>query len=430
VSGGLLRTAAVQQDVLDNTILVTDGMARVQRLIEDIQKGEVHAGIVDVLFCEGCINGPVMGTPAGEFSRKELVSDYVTRERALSPEQAEAFLAQYDDVDLTREYTAQPIASVMPSEEEIKQALARINKFSEADELNCGACGYASCHEKAIAVCQGLAEAEMCLPYLVDETQKSLAELTRSHAALASTQERLVQAEKLAAIGQLAAGVAHQVNNPLSTVLLYSHLILRQLDTKDPNREDLQVIADEASRCRSIMVALLNFARQNRLKLTSFDLNQLLESLLTMETRKVGQVEVVRDFAPDLPNMVADVDQVTQVFQNIIDNAFEAMDGTGTLTVATGLRHEETLEIKFADTGPGLDEDVIPHVFDPFFTTKPPGQGTGLGLAIARGIVKMHHGDITVANRPAGGALLTVTLPVHTPVEGEHQQAIGGPEAE
>ena len=159
VSGGLLRTAAVQQDVLDNRILVTDGMLRVQRLIEDLQRGEVHAGIVDVLMCEGCINGPVMGGQAGEFARKELVSDYVTRGEVLSPREAEAFLAQYDDVDLTRAYTAPPIVAPMPSEEEIKEALASINKFSEADELNCMACGYATCREKAIAVCQGLAEA-------------------------------------------------------------------------------------------------------------------------------------------------------------------------------------------------------------------------------------------------------------------------------
>jgi len=429
VSGGLLRTAAVQQDVLDNRILVTDGMLRVQRLIEDLQRGEVHAGIVDVLMCEGCINGPVMGGQAGEFARKELVSDYVTRGEVLSPREAEAFLAQYDDVDLTRAYTAPPIVAPMPSEEEIKEALASINKFSEADELNCMACGYATCREKAIAVCQGLAEAQMCLPYLIDETQKSLEELTRSHAALASTQERLVQAEKLAAIGQLAAGVAHQVNNPLSTVLLYSHLILRQLDPTDPRREDLQVIADEAARCRSIMVALLSFARQNRLKLTSFDLNQLLDSVLTTGAPKMGEVKVVREFAADLPDMLADVDQLTQVFQNVVDNACEAMDRAGTLTVATARRGEDMLAVSFADTGPGLEEDVIPHVFDPFFTTKPPGQGTGLGLAIARGIVKLHHGDITIANRAAGGAVVTVTLPVHTPTEGDQPETIGEPAA-
>ncbi len=238
-----------------------------------------------------------------------------------------------------------------------------------------------------------------------------------------------MQAEKLAAIGQLAAGVAHQVNNPLSTVLLYSHLILRQLDPTDPRREDLQVIADEAARCRSIMVALLSFARQNRLKLTSFSLNQLLDSVLTTGAPKMGEVEVVREFAADLPDMLADVDQLTQVFQNVVDNACEAMDRAGTLTVATARRGEDMLAVSFADTGPGLDEDVIPHVFDPFFTTKPPGQGTGLGLAIARGIVKMHHGDIAIANRPEGGAVVTVTLPVHTPTEGDQPETIGEPAA-
>jgi signal transduction histidine kinase len=425
VSGGLLRTAAIQRDILDNQILVCDGMLRVQRLIEDLEKSQVSARFVDVLFCEGCINGPVMPAETGEIARKEMVVDYVKAEGALSPEEAEAFLAQYDDVDLSRQYQAQPVEAPMPTEEQIRAVLAQVDKHGPEDELNCGACGYATCREKAIAVCQGLAEVEMCLPYLIDRTQKALEQITSSHAALASAQERLVQAEKLAAVGQLAAGVAHQVNNPLSTVLLYSHLLLRQMPANDPRRQDLETIVAEATRCRTIILALLNFARQNRLTLSTFDLNALLESTLATEARKSENLQVICDLAPNLPPITADSEQLTQVFRNIIGNALEAMGGSGTLTVRTALEDGGQVRIQFADSGPGIPPDAMPHLFDPFFTTKPPGQGTGLGLAIARGIVKMHRGDITAENAPEGGAVFTITLPLDSSPQVNGQDAIG-----
>lgn len=421
VSGGLLKTAALQQDVLDNRILVTEGMDRVRRLLKEVEKGAVEAQFLDLLFCEGCIGGPVMMAEAPDFARKEIVSKYVRQAPQRTPEEHEAFLAQYDDVDLSRSFHPQPVEAPMPTEEEIRAVLARINKFTPEDELNCGACGYDTCREKAIAVCQGLAEVEMCLPYLIDETQKALEEIKKSHERLASTQERLVQAEKLAAIGQLAAGVAHQVNNPLSTVLLYSHMLLKQLSEEDPRREDLALIAEEANRCRNIMVALLNFARQNRLKLTTFDIHELLEELLTVVARKNEGVEIVKEFAPNVPPLTADADQLSQVFQNVMDNAIEAMQGQGKLIVRTALLPGEKIEIAFLDTGPGVEEEALPRVFDPFFTTKPPGQGTGLGLAIARGIVKMHHGDIRLENRPEGGAQATIVLPLQPPVETNHE---------
>ena len=425
VSGGLLRTAAVEQDVLDNDILVCDGMARVQRLIQDLQEGKTNARFVDILFCEGCINGPVMLTETGEFARKEMVTDYVKAEPPLSPEAAEAFLAQYDDVDLSRQYHARPIEALQPTEEQIRDVLAQVDKFGPDDELNCGACGYSTCREKAIAVCQGLAEVGMCLPYLIDKTQKALEEITSSHTALASAQERLVQAEKLAAVGQLAAGVAHQVNNPLATVLLYSHLVLSQLPPNDPRREDLETIAEEATRCRNIMVALLNFARQNRLTLSTFDLNALLDSTLATETRKTEGLQVVCDWAPDLPLLTADAEQLTQVFTNIIENAVEAMAGAGTLTVRTARENGGQVSIQFADTGPGIQPSALPHLFAPFFTTKPPGQGTGLGLAIVRGIAKMHRGEITAEDRPEGGAVFTVTVPLDAVTENNGHEVIG-----
>lgn len=425
VSGGLLKTAALEQDVLDSDILVADGVLRVQRLVDEMKRGEFHTHFVDILLCEGCINGPVMGAQVGEFARKDLVTSFVKAETDMTPERVEAYLAQYDDLDLTRAYHAQPVDPPPPAEEEIRAVLARMRKYSPEDELNCGACGYQTCREKAIAVCHGLAEVEMCLPYLIDETQQALQRLQRSHAALTSTQERLVQAEKLAAVGQLAAGVAHQVNNPLATVLLYSHLLLRQLPPNDPRRDDLETVVAEANRCKSIMVALLNFARENRLNLTTFDLAALLHSVLDTAARQWEGIAFVREFAPDMAPVTADADQLTQVFRNVIENACEAMAGQGTLTVTASQPTADSVRIEFADTGSGIDEAVLPRVFDPFFTTKPMGQGTGLGLALARGVVKMHRGDIVAANRPEGGAVFVITLPREAEQEGNSGEIIG-----
>ena len=425
VTGGLLKTAALQQDVLDNRILVTEGMERVQRLLKEVEKGHVEAEFLDLLFCEGCIGGPVMTTDSGDFSRKEVVTDYVKSAPKRSPEEYEAFLSTYDDVDLSRTFHAQPIEAPQPTEEQIREVLARVNKFTVVDELNCGACGYETCRDKAVAVCQGLAEVEMCLPYLIEETQKALEEIKNSNAQLATTQERLVQAEKLAAVGQLAAGVAHQVNNPLSTVLLYSHLVLRQLQASDPRRDDLEVVVAEANRCKNIVWALLNFARQDRLHLTQFGLGELLDGLLDDEKIKGSDIAVVRDYAPELPLLQADADQLVQAFGNITDNALDALDGHGTLTVRIYMKDEHTMAVEFGDTGPGIEESALPHLFDPFFTTKPMGQGTGLGLAIARGIIKMHHGDIVAANGPSGGAQFTVTLPLEVPSDEKPQEMIG-----
>ncbi len=176
-----------------------------------------------------------------------------------------------------------------PSEEEIAEALRRMRKFGPEDQLNCGSCGYPSCREKAVAVCQGLAEVGMCLPYLVEELESTLSTLQRSHQA---TQDRLVQTERLASMGQISAGVAHEINNPLSTILLYSHMLLKAHREGDPESEDIQMIVNEANRCRSIMRGLLDFARQSRVVKTPTDLGLLVQDLVDSMNMKLGNGRV------------------------------------------------------------------------------------------------------------------------------------------
>ena len=271
ISGGLLRAAGFDADILQNSVLVTEGKDRVLPALKELAEGKSKARVLDVLFCEGCINGPKMTNAMSVFARKEMLTDHINEQNTA--------MAGRDMAETPRRVRRRgPRPGVLartrwccrsPSEEEIAEALRRMRKFGPEDQLNCGSCGYPSCRDKAIAVCQGLAEVSMCLPYLVEELESTLSSLQRSHQA---TQDRLVQTERLASMGQISAGVAHEINNPLSTILLYSHMLLKAHREGDPESEDIQMIVNEANRCRSIMRGLLDFARQSRVVKTPTDL--------------------------------------------------------------------------------------------------------------------------------------------------------------
>lgn len=421
VSGGLLRSAVLQGDVLKSEVLVTEGRDNVLTFLDDLAHDRVTVRFADLLFCEGCINGPVLGAgaQASFFQRRELVTSYA-RERA-TPEEvaaAEAAVEEYAGVDLSRGFRARPVLEPLPTEEEIREILRSVNKFTKADELDCHACGYPSCREKAIAVFQGLAEAQMCLPYLIDQLQANLRKLEKFSQDLAAAQEELVHAERLASMGQLAAGVAHEINNPLGTVLIFSSLMLRDLPAGDPRRDDLAMVVSETTRCRDIVAGLLNFARQGRLETQETDLNGLIDDTLAQLDKQpsMQRVTVARDYAADLPRPILDSSQMRQVFLNLAMNAAEAMPDGGTLTVATRLDADgQTVTIAVADTGCGIAEENLDKLFTPFFTTKQLGKGTGLGLSIAYGIVKMHRGQIQVQSKVGSGTTFLITLPLQVP---------------
>jgi two-component system NtrC family sensor kinase len=240
---------------------------------------------------------------------------------------------------------------------------------------------------------------------------------------LQETQEQLVQKEKLASVGQLAAGVAHEINNPLGSVLLYADILRKETPDDDPQqRSDLEMIISEATRCKVIVNDLLNFSRQNEVLAQATDLNDILRELAEEESRlEIYQnVEIVQELAPDLPSVQADPLQIRQVFLNLMKNAAEAMPEGGRLTLRTKKEPADgwvTVEVE--DTGVGIPEENMKKLFTPFFTTKPIGRGTGLGLAIIYGIVKMHRGQISVHSQVGHGTTFTVTLREHLPVAAE-----------
>jgi two-component system NtrC family sensor kinase len=372
-----------------------------------------------VLFCEGCINGPKMTTTVSVVARKEMMADHVNeRGRGMKPGDVNAALTELRTLDLGRRFSEQAVVLPQPTDADIESALHRMRKFVPADQLNCGSCGYATCRDKAIAVCQGFAEVSMCLPYLVEELEVTLSSLQKSHQA---TQDRLVQTEQLASMGQISAGVAHEINNPLSTILLYSHMLLKAHREGDPESEDIQMIVSEATRCRSIMRGLLDFARQARVVKTATDVGPLVRELLeTMgKAADPGRVRLVCQVEPGLPRIPLDAGQVRQMLVNLVQNGVDAVEETGApgvVSVTASLSEaRDTLVLKVTDTGRGMPPEVQKEIFTPFYTTKQLGKGTGMGLSIVYGVVKMHAGDITVDSAPGRGTTFTVAIPAGAP---------------
>ena len=229
------------------------------------------------------------------------------------------------------------------------------------------------------------------------------------------TSEKLMRSDRLAMIGQLAAGVAHEINNPLGSILLFSRLIMQQVPAQGRLRENLDRIEKETKRCHTIVKSLLDFARERKPLVESLDVNQLLDATLKLfEGQFLFQnIQIVKDYDSKLPKIEADQSQLQQVFVNIILNAADAMKGKGRLVLMTRAQDpDQYIEISISDTGCGIPPENIDRIFDPFFTTKGVGHGTGLGLSVSYGIIQSHNGDIRVSSTPGSGATFTITLPM------------------
>jgi signal transduction histidine kinase len=231
---------------------------------------------------------------------------------------------------------------------------------------------------------------------------------------LMDKQAKLVEAEKLASVGMLAAGIAHEINNPLTSVLTFSHLMLEQCPQDDPHCDKLKMIARETERARIIVRQLLNFAKETTIKPVRISVNrpvtEIIESLVAQEAFKGISLDM--RLAEDLPEASIDPAQIGQVVLNIALNAIHAITPPGRIEIATRAA-ARYVEVVFTDTGAGIPEEHLSKIFDPFFTTKDASRGTGLGLAVSYGIVKKHGGDIVVSSAVGKGSTFTVRLPIN-----------------
>ncbi len=228
-------------------------------------------------------------------------------------------------------------------------------------------------------------------------------------------EEQLGRTEKLAALGHLAAGVAHEINNPLGGILVYSYLLLEDLEPSQPERTQVERIVREATRCKEIVQGLLEFSRHMPSKMVPLNLNEVLEEVFfLLEDHLVFQnIQIIQDLAPDLPSILGDKSKLEQVFINLLMNSGESMKGEGKLTVSTSVAPAgDRVKISFLDTGPGIPSQYLSRLFDPFFTTKEVGQGVGLGLSITYGIIQKHLGRIQVERTGPDGTLFVIELPV------------------
>ncbi len=242
-------------------------------------------------------------------------------------------------------------------------------------------------------------------------------ETLRMEADLKKTQGQLIQAEKMSSLGKLAAGVAHQLNNPLGGIILYAKLLLEEYDLPDGAGEDVERILQDAERCRDTVRELLEFTRQTRNLMRRHDLNAAVSrTLFLLENQTLfHNIEIRRDLDENLPAVNADIQQLNHLLMNLILNAVQAMEGRGTLTIRTEQTDAgDRVRLTVADSGPGIPEDVLPDIFAPFYTTKEEGKGTGLGLSLAYNIVENHGGTIKAESLPGEGATFLVELPIPT----------------
>ena len=234
---------------------------------------------------------------------------------------------------------------------------------------------------------------------------------------LAQRNELLVRAHKLKAVGTLTAGVAHELNNPINNIMLTISMILE--DYKGLSDEDrlemLRDIMGQTERCDKIVRNLLDFARESELKTQLFQIKDIINETVQLASNqiKLSKVKVRIDFAPNLPPIRGDRQQLAQVFLNLVLNALDAMPEGGNLSISTGHAKEENcLKVEFTDTGLGIPEHILPNIFDPFFTTKSIGKGTGLGLSVSLGIIRKHGGDVHVKSSVNQGSTFEVLLPI------------------
>jgi two-component system NtrC family sensor kinase len=231
-----------------------------------------------------------------------------------------------------------------------------------------------------------------------------------------ATRQQIVRSEKLASLGRLAAGVAHEINNPLTGVLTFAHLLREKPNMDDQDKEDLDLIIRETTRAAEIVRRLLDFSRERPVMIQQLEINEVVRRTVQLirNQKSFEGIVIVENMGENLPDIDGDMNRLQQVILNFTLNACEAMPHGGTLTVTT-LQVDNEVRLEITDTGHGIKPEVMERIFEPFFTTKPVGQGTGLGLAVSYGIIQQHGGSIEVESEEGKGTKFIIALPVGKP---------------
>lgn len=262
---------------------------------------------------------------------------------------------------------------------------------------------------------------------LATSFNRMASELQARETDLRSAQAALVQSEKMAAFGQLGAGIAHEVKNPLAGILGYAQLALRKVDKESLLAKQLKIIEKETKRCKTIIENLMRFSRQEKTEKVSIDLNAVVEDAVAIVDHQltIHKVKIEVQTAENLPAIGGNANQLQQVLMNLMINAQQAMPEGGTVSIETS-RNGDMVVVCVSDTGPGMPAEVQEKIFEPFFTTKPVGKGTGLGLSVSYGIVKDHYGDIILESELGQGTTFTLSFPVMDIAQKNEEEATDG----
>ncbi len=415
MSRGLLQNVKKSDNVIEGNMIVDSGKQNFKEAIKEVENEEISGYHLELLCCDGCMMGPGMSDRNNFYFKWSQISKYAkTKLQNLDVKQWQENIDQFNHIDLKQSFTPMDRRDDTPDEEKIEQILREMGKFEESDHLNCGACGYHRCYDHAVAVAQGYAEDKMCLPYTIEQLHQSVEELNTTNDKLKTTKLELKHSEKLANMGQISAGIAHELNNPLGVITMYSNIVLEELKKDNPMRNDIKLIVDQADRCKNIVSGLLNFARKNKIRVKEVDivafLNRSLDSVIIPDNVKASVISNVTN-----PYVMIDEEQMLQVFTNLEKNAVEAMPNGGELKIYVD-GNENNVVIRVTDTGVGIPKENMDKMFTPFFTTKDVGKGTGLGLPLVYGIIKMHNGKINVKSNSdtdegQTGTEFIITLP-------------------
>ncbi|BCR05818.1 hypothetical protein DESUT3_28870 [Desulfuromonas versatilis] len=262
---------------------------------------------------------------------------------------------------------------------------------------------------------------------LASSFNRMAGELHHREQALRQAQAQLLQSEKMAAFGQLGAGIAHEVKNPLAGILGFAQLALRKAESESTLHKHLSIIEKETKRCQKIIENLMKFARRENVEFQPTDLNAVVTDAAAIVEHQLGiaKIRIERDLGSELPRFNGSGNQIQQVLMNLMLNAQQAMKGEpGEVRLTTRQLEDGALELRVSDTGPGMPKEVRDRIFEPFFTTKPSGEGTGLGLSVSYRIIEDHGGQIRVESEPGEGATFVITLPQHQAVVGEQETAM------